>query len=314
VISVEEKRFLAKIAGLYYQKGLNQQDIADRMSISRTRVSRYITRARKENIVDIRINCPAQDFSELEYKIEKKYGLKECIITDTLESDEEIIRSMGNRLNNLLDRILDNGSYIGIGWGRSLRELSNHIDMTGYSNIKVVPMIGGLGKTGTGVHTNSVAKRIADRVGGISYMIHSPAVMDSKEVKEIMEKDSNVREIMDMCEKISTALIGMSDLGSSSTLIKTGNFTVQDFRYLKKMGVVGDVNLIFIDQNGRHVANKLDERIVRIPLEKLKDIKNVIGVAFGKQKLEVILAALRGKIINILLTDRDTAEEIIKAG
>ena len=39
-------------------------------------------------------------------------------------------------------------------------------------------------------------------------MIHSPAVMDSREVKEIMEKDSNVKEIMDMSEKISTALIG----------------------------------------------------------------------------------------------------------
>ena len=106
-------------------------------------------------------------------------------------------------------------------------------------DIKVVPMIGGLGKTGTGVHTNSVAKRIADRVGGISYMIHSPAVMDSREVKEIMEKDSNVKEIMDMSEKIDTALIGLSDLGSDSTLIKTGSFTREDFEYLKSLGVCG---------------------------------------------------------------------------
>jgi DNA-binding transcriptional regulator LsrR (DeoR family) len=143
-------------------------------------------------------------------------------------------------------------------------------------------------------------------------MIHSPAVMDSREVKEIIEKDSNVKEIMDMSERINTALIGLSDLGNDSTLIKSGSFTREDFEYLKDLGVVGDINLIFIDNHGRHVPNKLDERIVRVPLDRLRNIKNVIGVAFGKRKLEVILASLRGQVINILFTDKDTAKDLIK--
>jgi DNA-binding transcriptional regulator LsrR (DeoR family) len=137
--------------------------------------------------------------------------------------------------------------------------------------------------------------------------------MDSREVKEIIEKDSNVKEIMDMSEKINTALVGLSDLGNDSTLIKSGSFTKEDFKYLKDLGVVGDINLIFIDDQGRHIPNKLDERIVRVPLDRLKNIKNVIGVAFGKRKLDVILAALRGQAINILFTDKDTAKEIVKA-
>jgi len=310
---LERKRFLAKIARLYYLEGLTQQTIANKLNISRTKVSRCLTRAKKEKIVEIKINYPPEDFSSMEYQIENKYGINECIIVDDLENDEAIIRSMGDRLNNILERILEDGSYIGIGWGHSLRELSKYINILDKNNIRVVPMIGGLGKTGTGVHTNSVAKSIADRVRGISYMIHSPAVMDSREVKEIIEKDSNVKEIMDMSGKIDTALIGISDLGHDSTLIKTGSFTPEDFEYLKGLGVVGDVNLIFIDSEGKHVPNRIDERIVRIPLEKLKQIKNVIGVAFGKRKLVIILAALRGRIINILFTDKETAKDIIKA-
>ncbi len=312
MLNLEEKRFIAKISRLYYIEGLTQQNIADKLKISRTKVSRYLTRARKAGIVEITINHTPEDFSNMEYQIEKKYRIRECIIVDTLENDGEIIRSMGERINNLLGRLLDNGSYIGIGWGYSMRELSRYINIVDKSDIKVVPMIGGLGRTGTGVHTNSVAKRIADRVGGISYMIHSPAVMDSRKVKQIMEKDSNVRAIMDMSEKIDTALIGLSDLGSESTLIKTGSFSEEDFRYLRRLGVVGDVNLIFIDREGRHVPNKIDERIVRVPLERLKKIKNVISVAFGKRKLEVLTAALRGHIINILLTDKDTAKYILR--
>jgi len=311
-MNIEGKRFLAKIASLYYLEGLTQQRIANKLNISRTKVSRYLTKARKEKIVNIQVRYPAEDFSDMEHCIEKKFKLSECVIVDTLESEEAIIKSMGDSFNNLLSRILKDRSFLGIGWGSSLRELSNHINIMDLHDIRVIPMIGGLGKTGTGVHTNSVAKKIADMVGGISYMIHSPAVMDSREVKEIMEKDSNVKEIMDMSEKIDTALIGLSHLGEDSTMIKTGSFTKKDFKYLESLGVVGDVNLIFVDSEGRHVQNKLDERIVRVPTKRLKKIRNVIGVAFGKRKLEIILAALRGQIINILFTDKDTAKDIIK--
>lgn len=311
---LERKRFLAKTASLYYLEGLTQQSIANKLNISRTKISRYLTRARSEGIVEIKINYPAKDFSSLEYQVEKKYKISECIIVDTLESSEATIEAMSESFNNILSRILKEGSYIGIGWGGSLREISKYINVVEKSDIKVVPMIGGLGKTGTGVHTNSVAKNIADRMNGISYMIHSPAVLDNKETKEIVEKDSNVREIMEMSSKIDTAIIGISDLGMDSTLIKTGSFTVEDFKYLESLDVVGDVNLIFIDENGNHVPNKIDERIVRVPLEGLKKINNLIGVAFGKRKLKVLLGALRGQIINILFTDEETAIGILEAG
>ena len=311
---LERKRFLAKIASLYYLEGLTQQNIADKLNISRTKVSRNLNRARTEGITEIKINYPAKDFSNLEYQIEKKYKIKECIITSTLESNEATIEAMSGSLNNILSRILKDGSHIGIGWGRSLGEISKYINVMEKSDIKVVPMIGGLGKTGTGVHTNSVAKNIADRMNGISYMIHSPAVLDNREAKEIVEKDSNVSEIMEMSLKIDTAIIGMSDLGMDSTLIKTGSFSAEDFKYLESLNIVGDVNLIFIDENGNHVPNKIDERIVRVPLDGLKKIDHVIGVAFGRRKLKILLGALRGQIINVLFTDEETAIEIIKAG
>ena len=180
-------------------------------------------------------------------------------------------------------------------------------------DIKVVPMIGGLGKVGTGVHTNSIAKTLADKFGGISYMIHSPAVLDSKEVKEIIQNDSNTREIIEMSERVSIAMVGMSDIGPQSTLIKTGNFRMEEFKYLDSLGVVGDVNLIFIDENGKHVQNEIDERIITTSIERIKKIENVIGVGFGDRKLKVIFGALRGGIINILVTDEGTARNVISS-
>ena len=309
--SIERKKFLSKIARLYYLEGLTQQEIADRLNISRTKVSRYLDEARKDKVVEIKINLPEEDYSRLEYEIEKKFKIKECIIVPASGNKEEILKMMAGPLNNLFERILAGGSYLGIGWGSSLKGISDYINVSGKPDIKVVPIIGGLGKIGTGVHTNSVAKNIADRLGGISYMIHSPAILDSKEIKEIVENDSNTREIIKLSEKIDTALVGLGDIGPDSTLIKTGCFSLEEFKYLDSLGVVGDINLIFINENGKHVPNKIDERIVRISPDRLKKVKNVIGVAFSRRKLKVIIGALRGGLINILFTDQATAENII---
>jgi len=308
---IERKKLLSKISRFYYFENLTQQEIANKLNLSRTKVSRYLDKARKEKIVEIKINSLRENYERLEYDIEKKFKIKECIIIPALESGEEILKEMAISLGNLFGRILKDKDYLGIGWGSSLKSIADYLSFSGKVDIKVVPMIGGLGKVGTGFHTNSVAKTVADKLGGISYVINSPAVLDSKKVKEVIESDSNTKEIIEMSKKINTALIGMSDIGTESSLIKTGNFNVKEFKYLGNLGVVGDVNLIFINENGEHVPNKIDDRIVRVSINRIKKIKNVIGVGFGDRKLKVILGALKGRIINILVTDENTAKNII---
>ncbi len=309
---LDQLKLLSKISRLYYIDDLNQQKIADKLSISRTRVSRYLAKAKKEKIVEIKINSPWEQFGELENLIEKTTGIKECIIVPSYEDIEEIYMQIAESLSGLLDRILKDGDLLGVGWGITLKSVSNYIEPIKKIKIKVIPMLGGLGKTGIEVHTNSVAKNLADRYGGESYVMHSPAVLDSREAKEILERDSSISGIFAMYDHIDTAIIGMSDIGKQSTMIKTGNFNQEDFNYLEGLGIIGDVNLIFIDASGRDIKNSLDDRIVRAPLVKLKKIKNVIGIAFGQSKVGVIKAALLGRLINILITDDRTAEKIVK--
>ena len=234
------------------------------------------------------------------------------MVVPTFSQIDETFRQIAISLGNLLERILKDGDNLGIGWGVTLRTVSDYLETNKKIDIKVIPLLGGLGKVGTGVHTNSVAKTIADKFGGVSYVIHSPAVLDSRETKEIITNDSNVREIIEMSDGIDTAILGMSDIGADSTMIKTGNFKIQDFKYLEGLGAVGDINLIFINESGDPVPTEIDERIVRAPIDKIKKINNVIGIAFGSKKIKIITGALKGKIINILITDEETAEKLIK--
>jgi len=310
---VENKKFISKVARLYYIGNLTQQEIADNLNISRTKVSRCLDKARKEKIVEIKINSPQEDYTNLEYEIEKMYKLKECIIVPTYDRREDILKDMADKLEDMFNRIIKDGDYFGIGWGTSLKSIADCLNLRMKIDVKVVPLIGGIGKVGTGIHTNSVARTLANKFGGVSYMINSPAILDSSEAKEIIQSDSNAREIIEMSGRVSTAMVGMSDIGPRSTLIKNGNFKVEEFNYLNSLGVIGDVNLIFIDENGKYIKNEINKRIITTPIERIEKIENVIGIGFGDRKLKVILGALRGSIINILLTDETTAKSIISS-
>ena len=52
-MDIEKQRMLTKVSSLYYNKGLNQQEITDRLGISRPQISRMLSQARAEGIVNI---------------------------------------------------------------------------------------------------------------------------------------------------------------------------------------------------------------------------------------------------------------------
>lgn len=77
-------------------------------------------------------------------------------------------------------------------------------------------------------------------------------------------------------------------------------------------GAVGDICDHLINDRGELCDEALDERTVSVPLAELKKKKRRIGVASGQSKVECICGAIRGKIINVLITDEDTAGKVIE--
>jgi DNA-binding transcriptional regulator LsrR (DeoR family) len=51
--------------------------------------------------------------------------------------------------------------------------------------------------------------------------------------------------------------------------------------------------------------------VIGIDLEALKRTRRVVGIAGGADKVKAILASLRGQWINVLITERKTAERLL---
>ena len=76
-------------------------------------------------------------------------------------------------------------------------------------------------------------------------------------------------------------------------------------------GAAGDIVLRFFDVCGKKVASELDERVIGITLEELKNVNRVVGVSGGQGKQNAIRGALLGKFINVLITDNLTAGHLV---
>jgi lsr operon transcriptional repressor len=82
---------------------------------------------------------------------------------------------------------------------------------------------------------------------------------------------------------------------------------------LQKKGAVGDICLQFFNEQGELIRSPLLNRVIGIEMPLLKRVSKIIGIAGGPAKFTAIKAAIKGKLINVLITDQKTAQKLLKS-
>lgn len=310
--NIENNKTLHKILKYYYFDDLTQQEIADKLNISRIKVIRFINYAKENRLIEVKLNIPLKDSFDLESKLETKFDLRECRVAPSFSNENETYKYAAVELADLLKRMLKKDMYVGVSWSQTFRNVIEYMDTGKKISINVVPIIGGLELDGATTNSNIIAHIFAEKVGGISYNINLPAVFDSGEAKEIIENERHTKKIKELADKIELVITGVGDMGVSGTAFKSGYFTLAERNYLDSLKIAAIINLSFIDASGEEVKTEIDKRIIKIfTLERFKELNNVIGIVFGDNKVSPLKAALNGKIIKYLITDENTAKALM---
>jgi DNA-binding transcriptional regulator LsrR (DeoR family) len=82
-----DQRLLERVALLYYEDDLTQEDVAARLSISRSKVVRLLQEARRTGIVQIRVLAPQHANRDLERRLETRFGLQQAVVAAPGRSD-----------------------------------------------------------------------------------------------------------------------------------------------------------------------------------------------------------------------------------
>ncbi|MEY9534774.1 DNA-binding transcriptional regulator LsrR (DeoR family) [Sinorhizobium fredii] len=175
----------------------------------------------------------------------------------------------------------------------------------------VVQTLGGMGDPSVQTHATQLTTRLARLAGAEPKLLPVQGVTSSREAKLLMLADPFVRETMELFGSITLAIVGIGAVEPSELLARSGNiFSARELADLADAGAVGDISLRFFDKEGKPVKTPLDERVIGINLEELAKVDRVVALAGGQKKTDAIAGALRTGVIDMLITDRFTAERL----
>jgi DNA-binding transcriptional regulator LsrR (DeoR family) len=309
---MEEQRLLVKVSKLYYEEGLSQDDIILRLNLSRSKISRLLQQARDEGIVQITVNTPNRLFSELETRLEKLFGLYEAIVVETHagDSQENIIRGLGVAAAGYLERSVGTTTTIGISWGSTLHGMVAALHSNRLPKTKVVQIIGGLGQPEAEVHATDLCHRLARSLGSQLTLLPAPGIVSTEQARDVLLADLFIQRAMSMFDHLDIAFVGIGTPAPESLL---GSILSRaELDALLQNGAVGDIALRFFDIQGQPVQSEIDQRVIGITFAQLKRTRRVVGISGGAEKFQSVLGALRGKLINVLITDSINAEKLLQ--
>jgi len=304
-----------KISRMYYLSDISKTEIGKRLGISRFRVSRLLEQARQEGTVRIQILEPPTTFAEIEEQLEKRFNLLHAIVVNPGDQSEQMINAaIGKAAAERLVNLLGDGDILGITWGATVNEVVKALPPKVDTRLQVVQITGGANQMAININAMDLVSRVAAIFNARSYVLYAPAMVSQPAIREALLEDSGIHETVAMFDKISVALSGIGALSTRaiSNLLRTGFISDEDLKTLKEKKAVGDIFAHFFNIQGRICDTELEERIIGMGIDQLKNVRYSIGVAGGTQKSLAILGALKGKLINILVTDYATACDLLE--
>jgi DNA-binding transcriptional regulator LsrR (DeoR family) len=309
----DRNQLLAYVASMYYEGRRSQADIAAEVGLSRSMISRLLDEAHRRGLVEIRIQWPTAPVPDLGRQLAQVFGLRRaCVIDASGLPYPAMLRQLGAAADAELHSLLRDGMTISVAWGSALWETVRAVRPGSWEGIEVVQCIGALGSAHSPSDGPAIAQLLAQKLGGRYRYLHAPLVVDSEDVCRGLLADRTIAETLDLAGRADVALVGIGTVDPErSSLRRAGYLSEEAVGELRHRGAVGDICARYFDAAGVPIGAPIDRRVIGIGLDVLREVPTVLGIAGGAVKAESILGALRGRYVDILVTDREAAELLL---
>ena len=176
-------------------------------------------------------------------------------------------------------------------------------------NHQLVSLVGNISHDGSASFFDTVA-RLADLTKARHYPMPLPVFVSSEAEREQLLRINPVRRVRAIAEKATLRLVGVGQIDERAQLHLDGFISREELLELMRFGAVGEVVGWALDAEGRLIEGGTNQRLTSVPLPVPAGALTV-GAAVGPAKVAAIRAALRGRILNGLITDEATARALL---
>jgi len=313
---MDEERLdlLAQIAIWYYEEGLNQADIAERINRSRPMVSRLLDQARAAGLVEVRVRYPLRTDPDLAERLCREFDLPTAhVLANPPEDYQILLRRLGELGARCLQASLHPGIIIGLSWGTGVHALVSAMPATPVSDSMVVQLIGAVGHGDPLVDGAELGRWLAQKLGASFRFLAAPLLVKDEAVAQALRAERTNAEVLELAARAEVAIIGIGTPEPDySSVLRAGYLSRAELYELLEAGVVGDIVAHQFDDEGNLLDIPANRRAVSLDAESIRRIPKVIAVSGGVPKARAIAAALRGGYCTCLVTDALAAQAVLE--
>lgn len=313
ITEIDRVELLARVASMYYDGNLTQDEIARRISVSRSTISRLLRQARETGVVEITVHRPWEGDLKLEQDLVSIFDLRRAFVLQSGDrSRDELQRGIGQLAARHLQSVLVDGVRLAISWGSAVYHTVRALRPVPLAGSTVTQMVGAVGEGDPSIDGPELVRSLAALVGGGFRYLHAPLIAKDVHAREILLQQPRIADTLALASQADIALVGIgTPTPEGNSLLRAGYFDEDVLAELRRAGAVGDVCARHYDVNGTVLDLELNHRVIGIEMQALADIDCVIGVTGGGGRAAAVLGALRGRYVNVLVTDDATAEQVL---
>ncbi|WP_417686705.1 sugar-binding transcriptional regulator [Roseibium sp.] len=301
----------ARAGWLYYVAGNTQDEIARKLGVSRQSAQRLVSLAVSERLIKVRLDHPIARCMELAAKLRDKFGLQICEVVPSDPDNPSPIVGIDNAAAAEMERHLKakEPKIIAFGTGRALRASVDQLPAMNCPQHRIVSLLGNMNSDGSASAYNVII-RMADRVNARHYPMPLPVFASSQEERTLLHNQEPVHNILELAKQADVTFVGVGNMGKTAPLYVDGFIDEGEMNALESAGAIGEITSWVYDKDGKLIDGLTNDRVASAPLTPASE-KPVIGIAAGSSKVDAIRGALNGKLINGLITNERTAEQLL---
>jgi len=311
-MSIPKRELATKVSILYYDQKKNQNEIASQLNICRSYVSQLLNYARDNDIVKTYVNIDAFHPRMISEETEMNLifpNVKQFYIMKSNDNGSSK-REIGKFAAPIISKLIKQARTITVDPGTSVRKIIESLSEDSFNHCQekiIVPIMGGLGNEKMGLHANQLVEKLANILNCHYYFLNCPATISNAKIRDALVEEVNIQQVIEVWDQLDLAIMGMGNLQEGCTAFSI--FSDSMIEKVKNSKAVSEIAVNFFDEEGNYL-DILDDYRISIPFEKLKNAETKIAIAFGIEKAQAIIAAIKANVIDLLVTDSITVNKI----
>ena len=288
---------LENVARLYYEEGLNQAQIANRLNVSRPWISRMLDQARSLGIVEVKVHTITGGETVVLAKAIEAFGLKGGFLVPTAGDDTAVNQRLVEGALSLIEDL--NGGHLGLGWGHIIGTLVAVLEASPprtSSITDVCPMVGNRGVPIRHYHSSENTRVVAQQTNSHAHYLYTPAIAESERELALLRQTDHYRTILQEWNRLDIALVNIGNYPSTPDIASGARFG----DLLSSQNAVGRLVAYYYDISG-HIIYSDHDYAIQIPLDSLQQCPRIIGLCSSNTNKDALEGALNTGLLTHLV-------------